>query len=82
MSGGFSNRVEVMMGETLLASKISKPKTIAAITIGNGLEFYDFVIYSFFAIMVMVTELLPQSVRATGLSIAYCIAIAIFGGFA
>ncbi|MGL4860195.1 MAG: MFS transporter [Enterobacteriaceae bacterium] len=28
---------------------LSKPKTIAAITIGNGLEFYDFVVYSFFA---------------------------------
>lgn len=34
------------------------------------------------ATLVMISELLPQSVRATGLSIAYCIAVAIFGGFA
>lgn len=34
------------------------------------------------ATMVVVTELLPKSIRATGLSISYCVAIAIFGGFA
>ncbi|WP_434778084.1 MFS transporter [Neisseria sp. Ec49-e6-T10] len=34
------------------ASTLSKPKTIASITIGNGLEFYDFVVYSFFAKMI------------------------------
>ncbi|MGT2493303.1 hypothetical protein ACU4GD_29500 [Cupriavidus basilensis] len=32
--------------------------------------------------MVLVSEVLPQRLRATGLSIAYCVAIAIFGGFA
>ena len=26
-------------------------RAIAAITIGNGLEFYDFTVYSFFAVM-------------------------------
>ena len=34
------------------------------------------------ASMVLVSEVLPQRLRATGLSIAYCVAIAIFGGFA
>lgn len=34
------------------------------------------------ATMVLVSEVLPQRLRATGLSIAYCVAIAIFGGFA
>ncbi|EHP41893.1 major facilitator superfamily protein [Cupriavidus basilensis OR16] len=34
------------------------------------------------ASMVLVSEVLPQRMRATGLSIAYCVAIAIFGGFA
>ena len=32
--------------------RISKPKAIAAITIGNGLEFFDFTIYSFFATII------------------------------
>lgn len=34
------------------------------------------------ASMVLVSEVLPRRMRATGLSIAYCVAIAIFGGFA
>lgn len=34
------------------------------------------------ASMVLVSEVLPRRLRATGLSIAYCVAIAIFGGFA
>ena len=34
------------------ASTLSRPGAIAAITIGNGLEFYDFVVYSFFATLI------------------------------
>ncbi|TKC83623.1 MFS transporter [Trinickia terrae] len=34
------------------AKRISQPKAIAAITIGNGLEFFDFTIYSFFATII------------------------------
>ena len=36
----------VMTGETSPA--LSRTRLIAACTIGNALEFYDFVIYSFF----------------------------------
>ena len=34
------------------ARPLSRPRAIAAITIGNGLEFYDFVVYSFFATLI------------------------------
>ena len=34
---------------TIHAQRISGPRLIAACTIGNALEFYDFVVYSFFA---------------------------------
>jgi hypothetical protein len=32
--------------------------------------------------LVLVTELFPQAIRATGLSIVYCLGISVFGGFA
>ena len=35
-----------------LASRASHAKAIAAITLGNGLEFFDFTIYSFFATII------------------------------
>ena len=34
------------------ARPVSRRRAIAAITIGNGLEFYDFTVYSFFAVMI------------------------------
>ena len=34
------------------AQPLSRTRAIAAITIGNGLEFYDFVVYSFFATLI------------------------------
>ncbi|WP_207000101.1 MFS transporter [Trinickia mobilis] len=37
---------------TAPTKRISQPKAIAAITIGNGLEFFDFTIYSFFATII------------------------------
>lgn len=32
--------------------------------------------------MVMLTEMFPRSIRATGLSLVYCLGVCIFGGFA
>ncbi|VVP67412.1 Glycine betaine/proline/ectoine/pipecolic acid transporter OusA [Pseudomonas fluorescens] len=32
--------------------------------------------------LVLVTELFPRSIRATGLSIVYCLGVSVFGGFA
>jgi len=40
---------EVMSSTNDRASTISHPRLIAACTIGNALEFYDFVVFSFFA---------------------------------
>jgi len=33
-------------------TRVSRAKAIAAITIGNGLEFFDFTVYSFFATII------------------------------
>jgi len=33
-------------------ARVSRAKAIAAITIGNGLEFFDFTVYSFFATII------------------------------
>jgi hypothetical protein len=32
--------------------------------------------------LVLVTELFPRAIRATGLSIIYCLGVSVFGGFA
>jgi MFS transporter, MHS family, proline/betaine transporter len=44
-----ANRGETMSATASQPSSISHPRLIAACTIGNALEFYDFVVFSFFA---------------------------------
>ncbi|ALE88733.1 MFS transporter [Pseudomonas versuta] len=41
-----------MAGHSSTGSRGSRKKNIAAVTIGNGLEFYDFTVYSFFATVI------------------------------
>jgi hypothetical protein len=93
-------------------SGLTKTHVIAATTIGTALEFYDFTIYSFFAIqigqlffpgatpvnqfllligvfvagqivpvLVMIPELFPKDVRATGIALTYVVSASFFGGF-
>lgn len=106
----------------LRKSGLSKTHVITATTIGTALEFYDFTIYSFFAIqigqlffpgaapvnqfllsigvfgvvsallavfvagqivpvLVMIPELFPKDVRATGIALTYVVSASFFGGF-
>jgi len=45
------------------AQRASRAKAIAAITLGNGLEFFDFTIYSFFASCWALTRTAPAARR-------------------
>ncbi|GKO89299.1 MFS transporter [Klebsiella pneumoniae] len=53
-----------------LEKKHPKGKTIAAITIGNGLEFYDFTIFSFFATIIG-KHFFPTESAGTSLLMAF-----------
>jgi MHS family citrate/tricarballylate:H+ symporter-like MFS transporter len=65
-------------------------RQVAAVVIGNALEFYDFLTYAVLSLMntlgsapvlVSLTEALPVSVRSGALAITYALAIS-FGGTA
>lgn len=57
-----------------LLTKKSPPstKTIAAITIGNGLEFFDFTIYSFFAVIIG-KQFFPNESETTRLMLSFAV---------
>jgi MHS family citrate/tricarballylate:H+ symporter-like MFS transporter len=53
-----------------------------AVYIGNGLEFYDFMLFalSVTPVIVTITESLPKSLRSGVVATVYAFAISIFGG--
>ena len=57
-------------------------RAVFASIIGNGLEWYDFLLYGFFAAGIpgMIARLFPTAVRSTGMAIAYNVAVTVFGG--
>ncbi|WP_392537975.1 hypothetical protein [Legionella sp. 227] len=69
---------------------MNNTKMIAAICIGNAMEWYDFMIYNFMLLFIAqtffpsdnsITSLLA-SIRSTCLAISYNGAVMLFGGFA
>ena len=83
---------DAVLGGVVRAQPLSR--TVVAATIGNVLEWFDFLVYGYFAVMNLIkagysgvlpsllSEQFPVEIRAVGIAFSYSISVTIFGGFA